>query len=341
MRCAPFSIVGFIAKTLLALSAAALSPVASGTTDAIDAIDVLAPVSLIRLNASGESAVVPSAVVASLDSRPTIAAKQTVDGKTTIYLIRTLANGAVDASFGTAGRTVIAETTRCVGALALASAGANTVVVAEIGSDDDCASTTIVEYRVGATGRLDAELPINGLPAAKRSTPVQLTRGAGRLLLAAVASGGPSPTAAIPGAHVAYVAGLDARGSPAPTFGNNGIITLIEASPLVSVSARIASLANGHIVIATFVGKQVVLSEWGVGGERIALPNGAASYTFDFAAYAAGDSTVRLVHFHRLADGANLVIVQRESVASNALIIGRIAGSLQGQSGCIPTRAST
>ena len=146
LRFTQFSNSGSIAKTVLALMITGLSPFSSGTTDAIGAIDALSPVVSVRLNASVESAMVPSAVIASLDGRPTVAATQTVGVKTTIYLVRALANGAVDASFGTAGRAAIAETSRCVGKLLLDNDGADTIVVAEMGADPGWIYEGVVFY---------------------------------------------------------------------------------------------------------------------------------------------------------------------------------------------------
>ena len=327
-----FSLSRILSKTLLAFFITTTAFSANGATDAIDAIDALSPVGLVRLNASGESAMVPSAVIASPDGKPTLAATQTIDGKTTLYAIRYLANGAPDQVFGTSGRAVVFETSRCLRPPLMIDDGADVVIIAEVGTDDACASTAIMGWRVNASGHVDPGYTIARLPQAMHSSPVQLTHGAGRLLLSAVANATTVPGTPAPVAQ-AYVTALTAPGSADSAFGVNGIIPLTLEATTASLSARVASLTDSHVVIATHVGKQVTLSEWDANGRRVALPNSAPGYTFDFAPYAPGDATIRLIDFHRLADGANLVIVQRESATSNALIIGRISASLQGQSG--------
>ena len=293
---------------------------------AVQGTDAVSPAGSIRLNASGESAVVPSAVIASLEGRPTVLATQMIDGRTTIYLIRTLADGTGDIDFGESGRAAIAGTTRCVGKMLLQNDGADTIVVAEMGTDDACVTTAIVGWRISASGRPDPTYAIGGLPSAKRSTPLQLIPDAGRLLLSVVADGAASAESATPVAQ-AYVAGINPRGSIDSTFGRQGWISLAEAPTGTSVASRIASFPDGRLIIATLVGKRVELSDWTASGQRTMLPTGATAPTFDFTPYAQGSSIVRLVDFHHLADGANLVIVQGESATANSMIIGRGQGT--------------
>ena len=277
---------------------------------------------VIRLNGSGESGLVPTAVDG--EGKITVAATRTLDNVTAIVLSRYLHTGAPDPGFGIQGRMVLAEMLHCVhGPLLRHAADSSLVVIAGTSADPSCTSSGIQGWRITPAGTIDPSFRVTGLPTATTTTPQALiTDGAGNLLLTALADVGTSGTTSI--------ARLLPGGTADAQFGAAGRITLDEGPKTVSRGGRVALLPDGHLLTASLVGSLVQLAEWDSAGHPVPLPNGAPRFPIDFRLYAPNGETIRLVDFYRLADGANLVIVHREGVTGNALLIARTSGNLQG-----------
>lgn len=188
-------------------------------------------------------------------------------------LVKLLANGAVDTTYGHAGRLVIHKQIPLEKDYSLDVQADGGVVTAHEGHD----ATPIVQ-RWGADGKADAVFNTNaaaGLPSGLGHTFLVEAQADGNVLVGAVES------------DTLALAQLNADGTRDTSFGNNGLLTLQAGGPYLFLE-NIALLADGSVLVQGALHGQNSLSHYTASGalDTDFGDNGVVALT-DLASYRA------------------------------------------------------